>query len=191
MKIEFQFKALTNFISVLLLNGAMALSLVISDVALAGAPFSNSDTPVNNRGWREMWNKEANKKIPRYDKAYQEGKKIYKGRGDHEKYEYCVPKVSKDTVLENDDNFSASFVGRLDKVKLNKKTVAPYRGLSVVEFASVLYDCNDPKALVLNKIERENAGLVIYYLHAHYHLKLKQEIAGGGKLAKIRDPHRR
>lgn len=185
--------------NVQLKNGFFALFLIVQTVFLfsfllsakvyAGAPFANKDTPVNQRAWREMWNKESNKKVPRYDKAYQEGRKIFFGRGNYENYKYCVPKVGEDTLFAEDDTFSAEFVGMLEKVKLNRKTIAPYRGLTVVNFAKVLYDCDDPGTLVFNKIEKENAGLVIYYLHSHYSLQLEQELKGGGKLARIRDPH--
>ena len=182
--LNFSAKTMTK----ILILSSLVVGMVIPASLFAGAPFSNRETPVDQRGWREMWNKEANKKVPRYDKAYQEGKKIYKGTGGYDKYEFCVPKVAKDIIFKNDESFSAAFVGTLDKVELSKKTVAPYRGLSVVEFASVLYDCNDPKSLVLNKLEKEDAGLVIYYLYGRYHLRLTQE-PGGGKLAKIRNPY--
>jgi hypothetical protein len=62
-----------------------------------------------------------------------------------------------------------------DRVELTRKNLKSFRGLTVTEFVSVLYDCANPDELVLNNLRKEDAGLVVYYLHKKYHLRLRQE----------------
>ena len=151
----------------------------------AGIIFSGSDTPVDRRGWLEVWENERNTKIKRFDKMYFAGKNIYLGKGKHNKYNYCIPKVAKDKVLVNEESYSIDTVRASEKIKLKTKTIAAYRGLTVNEFANVLFDCDNPNKMILNKLEKEDAGLVIYYLNSKYRLRLQQP-EGGGKLAKNR-----
>ena len=159
---------------------------LISNISVAAPGTSNrGDTPIDQRNWERMWNEERNTKATRYNKIYQQGKKIYQGKGEHKKYDYCVPKVEDANAFIEENTFSFQQVSQLEKVALSKKTLLPFKFLKVKEFATVLYDCDEPDALVLNKLAKEDAGLVIYYLHGKYSLRLKQE-GGGGKLAKTK-----
>lgn len=154
-------------------------------ITSAGIIFSGSDTPVDRRGWLEVWENERNTKIKRFDKIYYAGKNIYLGKGKHNKYNYCIPKVEKDKVLVKEESYSLNAIRASEKINLKTKTVAAYRGLTINEFANMLFDCDNPNKLILNKLAKEDAGLVIYYLNSKYRLRLQQP-DGGGKLAKNR-----
>lgn len=88
------------------------------------------------------------------DERYEYGKAVYLGRlPDSEKLEYCVLKDG-------------------EAKKLKRRTLKPYRGKTLKEFANALYRCDDSTKLALNSLKREQVAFVLYYLNKRYRLKL-------------------
>lgn len=116
-------------------------------------------TPPDISGWIKFWDRARSDEYSKYDKQYEKGKAIYDGRSGHQKYHYC---------LLSDDSTAPL-------IKLNRKTIRAYRGVEVKTFIKALYDCADPEVNVLTRLTGENAGLVVYYLHKRYRLKLNQD----------------
>jgi len=108
-------------------------------------------------GWIEFRNKANEAQVPRYDDDFEEGRAIYRGKGAHEKYDYCIMGSDNATELK----------------PLKRKNVSSLRRLTVSELYRSLYDCNDPDRLVLSKISSKEAGKVIYYLNRQYKLRLR------------------
>ena len=179
-------------------------TLLLSDLALSQWPSPDYDTPVDREGWRQVEEEIRRSRYKRYDPAFEEGKAIYKGKGKWVEYEYCVPveyqPPEKDNLKNQQElnpdverqpganipetiNAEQAAVNGKSLVKLTRKTLAPFRTISINEFAKQLYDCNDLGKNVLAKLEKQEAGLVIYYLDRRFKLRLKQE-KGGGKRAK-------
>ena len=124
----------------------------------AAASRDGMNTPIDQRGWIDFWEKATNTRYPKYDENYIAGQTIFKGRGKYEYYQYCLAKHPAG-----------------ERAELNRKNLKGFRGLTVNEFVSVLYDCANPDELVLKNLRKEDAGLVVYYLHKKYHLRLRQE----------------
>ncbi|MDA7687384.1 hypothetical protein N9N07_04320 [Pseudomonadales bacterium] len=124
----------------------------------AAASRDGMNTPIDQRAWIDFWEKATNTRYPKYDENYIAGQTIFKGQGKYEYYQYCLAKEPTE-----------------DRVELTRKNLKSFRGLTVTEFVSVLYDCANPDELVLNNLRKEDAGLVVYYLHKKYHLRLRQE----------------
>lgn len=147
----------------------------------------SKDTPVDTRGWLDVQEEMRNERYPKYDPAFEEGKKIFQGDGRHKKYAYCLPSNASEAAKPSTElsDKDAMVQSALEKgyIELNRKNLSPYRSLAVGDFANLLYDCDDPGKKVLAKLEKEDAGLVIYYLNREYRLRLRQP-EGPGKQAK-------
>ena len=158
------------------------------------------DTPIDREGWRQVEEEIRSSRYKKYDPAFEEGKDIFLGKGARVRYDYCLPEGGLQSSQDNNINQLAdtdqerkpgidsgedNTVIRVPAlVELSRSTLAPFRFMEVGQFANQLYDCNDPGRKVLNKMERSEAGLVVYYLDRKYSLKLKQQQKGGGKKAK-------
>jgi hypothetical protein len=122
--------------------------------------MSGHHTPPDITGWREINEKAQNAKYKRYDENYEKGKAVYKGAGEHVKYKYCVPDINGDDPAK--------------RVPVKRRTMKAFKEMQVVKFVKQLYDCDNPDKWVLNYLDKEDAGYVVYYLNARYKLKLKQ-----------------
>ncbi|MBT8149077.1 MAG: hypothetical protein KJO24_04055 [Gammaproteobacteria bacterium] len=125
------------------------------------AESGSLNTPVDDRAWRDFWDKATNTRYPKHDPNYRAGREIYLGRGPHPRYRYCLAQDAD-----------------APRLKLSRKNLKPYRGLPVTEFVQVLYDCDEPQVQVLGKLPKQQAGLVVYYLHKRYKLRLQQKQQG-------------
>lgn len=135
------------------------LSLLVAMLApgtvLAYPNMSRTDTPVGQDAWRQFWDDAANVRYPRHDPNYIEGKEVYLGKGSHAKYNFCLAgSATQEPVI------------------LSRRNLKPYRKMEVIDFVKVLYDCDKPGELILPKLNKEDAGKVVYYLHARYKLRL-------------------
>ena len=160
---------------------ALLASLLLSQAPAAQIVGPSRDTPVDQEGWRQVGEEFRKAKPPRRDETFEAGRDIFQGNYNHQKLNYCV--VARDDSKSDEEQGKpldpADLESRL--VPLSKESLRPLRKLGVNEFANELYDCDDVGAKVLNKIAKEDAGLVIYYLNAEYKLRLSQEKGGGDK----------
>ena len=119
--------------------------------------FPSRDTPVGSDAWRQFWEDAVNAKYPKHDPNFIQGKNVYLGLKGHKKYNFCLAQNADDQAVE-----------------LNRKNLRDYRRMEVTAFIKSLYDCDDPGKLVLAKLDKKDAGLVVYYLHRQYKLRLRQ-----------------
>lgn len=90
------------------------------------------------------------------DQLYEQGKQIYKGRGqDAVKIKYCVKQQN----------------GKFKKLK--GSTAKPFRDGVSIDFASALFDCADHDRLALSTVANDRVPLVLYYLNKRYRLNLQ------------------
>lgn len=88
------------------------------------------------------------------DERYEYGKAVYLGREPGTtRIEYCL-------LVDGEPR------------KLKRRTLKPYRGGSVVDFANALYRCDDPASLALLSLAEDQVPHVLYYLNKRYRLKL-------------------
>lgn len=148
----------------IMLCAACALPL---QPVLASGMGPSKDTPIDQRGWQEFWDKASNARYPRHDENFIAGKQIFLGQRGDKRFRFCLAK-------EPD----------AERVPLTRKALRDYRRIPVTEFAKSLYDCDEPQAHVLQKMSPQDAGLVIYYLHKQYKLRLKQAPGHDGSKAR-------
>ena len=172
----------TAFVKLFLKTNALFLALSLWSHSLVAQTGPSRDTPVDREGWRQLGEEFLRAKPKRLDPTFKRDQEIYEGRGSYAKLNYCVIDRSSAQVQGTSSGFTQEQLGAL-LVPVSRDSLRPLRGSSVAEFANELYDCDDIGSKVLNKLEKEDAGLVIYYLNSEYKLKLKQE-RGGGKKAK-------
>lgn len=167
---------LRNSLQIMNVSWLMAITGSQYTVAQAGL----RDTPVDREGWRQFSEEMREAKLKRLDETFKVGEQIYKGNKGYRKLNYCVVDFKTLITEELSQPISREQLGDL-LVPLTKDSVRPLQGISVSEFANELYDCDEIGAKVLNKIEKREAGLVIYYLNAEFNLNLKQKKGGGEK----------
>lgn len=167
---------LRNSLQIMNVSWLMAITGSQYTVAQAGL----RDTPVDREGWRQFSEEMREAKPKRLDQMFKVGEQIYKGNKGYRKLNYCVVDFKTLITEELSQPITREQLGDL-LVPLTKDSVRPLQGISVSEFANELYDCDEIGAKVLNKIEKREAGLVIYYLNAEFNLNLKQKKGGGEK----------
>lgn len=143
----------------------MLISLIVVWASMAQVyarptPMSGHQTPADASGWREINERAQTARVLMLDENYQKGKAIFLGKGKHKRYPYCVTDVNSATPEK--------------RITLKRSNLLPFREMPVVEFVKQLFDCENPKQWVLNYLEKEDAGYVVYYLNRHYKLNLKQ-----------------
>lgn len=92
------------------------------------------------------------------DQNYETGKNIFRGRNDlYADLKICV----------NDSATS-------EVVKISRRSLKPYKGSTVSDFAANLVDCNaEERVQITDKVAIEDMNLVLYYLNKRYRLKLE------------------
>lgn len=89
------------------------------------------------------------------DQTYEVGKAIFNGRqSGYPKISYCV-------------------VSGEQKLPVKSKTLKPYKGQSYNEFASHLYNCDNPDSLVSSELSSDGLLHILYYLNKRYKMRLK------------------
>jgi len=140
---------------------ALLVAILFTGVVSARpTPSSGHHTPPDMTGWREINEKAQNARVKKYDENYEKGKAIYQGSGEHVKYQYCVPDIKGDDPAK--------------RIPMKRRAMKAFKKMTVVEFVKQLYDCDKPENWVLNYLDKEDAGYVVYYLNAKFKLKLKQ-----------------
>ena len=127
----------------------MTLTRILIVCALVGSTSLAFASGGYSRGGSSNFNPKP------VDRTYEYGKSVFKGRVKGvSKTPYCI------------DNGT-------EKVKLKGKSIKAFRGSTVTELASNLYDCNNPDKLIASTLSTRNLEYVIYYLNKRYKLKLK------------------
>lgn len=89
------------------------------------------------------------------DHTYETGKAIYLGRqSGSPKLSYCV--TSGDEVVD-----------------VKTRSLRDYKKKTVQNFASNLFNCDEPNTLVANQLSEFDFAHVLYYLNERYNLSLK------------------
>ncbi|MGB5324667.1 MAG: hypothetical protein WBN40_04495 [Pseudomonadales bacterium] len=115
------------------------------------------DTTIDQRGWQEFWERATSVRYPRHDENFIQGKKIFLGQAGKQRIQFC---------LAEDAN--------APRVPLSRESLKRYRKMPVTDFVKSLYDCDDPQVHALKKFPPEQGGLIVYYLHRQYKLRLQQ-----------------
>lgn len=92
------------------------------------------------------------------DKNYDRGKTIVMGR-----FQELGP--LKFCVLTEDES---------KQVKLKRKTLKPYHGVTTNKLVHSLYNCENPEELMFDRVGRLLMSDVIYYLNRRYKLQLTE-----------------
>lgn len=90
------------------------------------------------------------------DQAYEDGKSLYDGRNKtYGKIKYCV-------TSENG----------AEKIKINDSSIKPYKGGTLANLATNLYNCDVPDTAIGSILSQSDFQHVLYYLNKRYDLKL-------------------
>ncbi len=145
-----------------MLPGLLVLAMLYTSAATARSMHQGGGSiGPDTQGWIRLGNELANKRVPKHDEFYEDGKSLYLGSATSQRVQFCVAASSE-----------AGEGARL--VPVGRKSIRSLRGMEVTEFVKHLYDCENPGDYALGKFRFEDAGKVVYYLDRHYRLRLKQ-----------------
>ena len=61
-----------------------------------------------------------------------------------------------------------------DVVKLKRKTLKPYVGVTTDHFINSIHECDKPEVPIIERLGDDNTAYVVYYFNKRYKLKLTQ-----------------
>jgi hypothetical protein len=61
-----------------------------------------------------------------------------------------------------------------DAVKLKRKTLKPYIGVTTDHFINSIHECDKPEVPIIERLGDDNTAYVVYYFNKRYKLKLTQ-----------------
>ncbi len=133
----------------------MKYLMVLSLILLSSSTFASTGGGFGNPG-----NSGRYTNTNSIDQVYEAGKKIYTGRNKaYGKLKFCVVDSESTEKLKL-------------KLKLKRSTLKPYKGKSLLNLLTDLYNCDMPEQQIINILSTKDMYLILYYLNKRYKLKL-------------------